>query len=292
MMTITDISTVGRIETYDIETSASFKSDIESLCEDVQLTLWLVEPTTYLDEIINIRQKSQQIVMKYLPEALLREFEQFNLRPVPQMLIIKQLPFEGPQESELTECFLLGISGVMKPFTYKNEHNRRLLHHVQPDSMALYCLIGDPAAMTTLYSLAKLYSNVDKNLRDQLESVSRSNEFIFKNPQSFTDGKVDEGALIFDLANGEKTIRFDKPLHLYGRTDEAQRLTEQLLHFFNTKEGRPDGYSLQRGDMLIWSNHTNIHGRTAYAPDYMPSDKRFVIRMLMASNHALPLSRD
>ncbi|CAF1510840.1 unnamed protein product [Didymodactylos carnosus] len=321
-MTITDISSVGPIETYKVDAQTPLKSAIENLSQNVQLTQWMAAPATYEYAINEIRQKSHQVLIQYLPDTLLCQLQQFNERSIPQMLIVTGLPFDGLQETELAECFLLGLSSIMnmKPFTYKNEYNGRLLHHVKPDvkheyskmgvnskanldlhvenafdpcrpdCMALYCLTGDQAAKTTLYSVTKLLSKMDKSLSDQMESIGKKNEFLFQHPQSFSAGKADVGALIFELPKGETAIRFSTPLS--GRSEEAERLKEQLQRFFNTEEGRPDGYCLQRGDLLIWSNHTNLHGRTAYAPNYEPSAQRLLVRMFMAIDHTLPLLRD
>ncbi len=307
----------------DAITQISIEQNISKLCNKEDLEKWLNAPSLHEADISSLAQQAKTCLIELFPESLIFTLQHFDTTANPQVLIIKKLPFIGPDASTMAECFLLGVSALMNmnPFTYKNEHQGRLLHHVRanvnyeysrtslssrrelglhvenafdpnrPDKMALYCLVGDAGAKTTLYSVSKLQSSLDVHLQEDLMSVGKENQFTFEHPESHSDGIPGQGALFFDMNNGQFGTRFSS-FFVKGQSQDAQKLVLDIQDFFKSEKGRADGYCLESGDLILWSNHTILHGRSAYAPDYRPDKQRFLIRMYLSNNQDLPYLRD
>ena len=282
------ISTVGDVRIYTIENSEELKHDIGNVAKEKDIQVWLTDPMKYENEIDALREEVKVILLKHFPKLLVSTLKSFPDLPGEKILLVKQLPFEGPNEYELVEIFLLGISKLMptKPFSYKDAYHGRFLHHVKPDpsaeytktayssrgelglhiedsydsnrpdSMALYCLTGDQHALTTFYSLTKLYSNLEQDLKDRLNTIGRKNEFVFKVPESHLDRSAySQGAIIFDQPTGEMAIRYSSD-YVQAQTHETQQLKDDMRTFFESDIGRPSGYCLSTGDLIIWHNHS------------------------------------
>lgn len=319
------ISTVGSIMNYQLDTAKQSLSEqnIAKSFNQEDLKKWLKAPDLYEPDLLSSAQQAKTYLLDLFPDSLVSTLQQFNNMADPQMLIIKKLPFIGSDACIMAEWILLGLSALMgmKPFTYKNEHQGRLLHHVKPnvkdeysrtalnsrselglhventfdpnrpDNMALYCLVGDPGAKTTFYSVSKLRSNLDLDLQELLISVGKENQFVFHPGESHSRGIPDQGALFFDMNDGRFGTRFTS-LSMEGQTENAQKLVHSIKDFFNSEKGRADGYCLESGDLILWSNHTILHGRTAYEPNYQPDKHRFLLRMYLSNNQNLPCLRD
>ena len=307
----------------DAATQSLMKQKFSKLCNKEDLEEWLKAPNLYEADISSLAEQVKTYLLDIFPDSLVSTLQQVNNMDDPQMLIIKKLPFLGSDVCIMAECFLLGLSALMKmkPFTYKNEHQGRLLHHLKPnvdyehsqtalnsrsqlglhvensfdpnrpDYMALYCLVGDPGAKTTFYSVSKLRSNLDRDLQELFISLGKENQFVFNPGKSHISGIPDQGPLFFDMNDGRFGIRFTS-LSMKGQTENAQKLVHSIEDFFNSEKGRADGYCLEPGDLILWSNHTILHGRSAYEPNYQPDKHRFVIRMYLSNNPNLPYLRN
>lgn len=322
METIT-ISTVGDVCIYTMDNCEGLKHDISNVAKENNVQMWLSDPMKYENEIDALREEVKIILMKHLPQSLVTVLGSFPDISGEKILIVKQLPFERPEEYNLVEIFLLGISNLMpaKPFSYKDSYRDRFLHHVKPDpsseytktayssrgelglhvensydsnrpdSLALYCITGDQHALTTFYSLTKLYENLDPELKNRLDTIGRKNEFLFIVPTSHADRSgCSRNAVIFDQANGQVGIRYSED-YVQPQTPEAEQLKNDLTTFFKSDIGCPSGYCLGTGDLIIWHNHSMLHGRTAFAPNYQPNAGRFLIRMFLSHNLELPYQR-
>lgn len=148
-------------------------------------------------------------------------------------------------------------------------------------------VVSDSGAKTALYSVSKLQSNLDPDLQELLTTVGRENQFVFEPGTSHSSGIPDRGALFFDRNDGRVGIRFIL-LSMKGGSENAQKLVLRIKEFFDSEMGRADGYSLKSGDLILWSNHTILHGRSAYEPD----KRRFLIRMYLSNDQSLPCLRD
>jgi L-asparagine oxygenase len=319
------ISTIGSIMNYQLDTAtqSSIEQRISELFNKEDFEKWLKAPSLYEADISSLAEQAKNCLIDLFPDSLVSTLQQFNNIPDPQMLIIKKLPFVGSNASTEAECFLLGVSALMnmKPFTYKSEHQGRLLHHVKanakyeysrsalssraelglhvenafdsnrPDNMALYCLVGDPGAKTTFYSISKLQSNLNLDLQERIMSVGKENQFIFEHPESHLSGTPGQGALFFETNQERVGTRFTSLL-VKGQTEDAQKLIVDIGDFFKSEKGRADGYCLEKGDLILWSNHTILHGRSAYEPNYQPDKHRFLVRMYLSNDKNLPYSRD
>ncbi|CAF2028624.1 unnamed protein product [Rotaria magnacalcarata] len=301
------ISTVGWISKYDIDSS----------------TKWITAPNLYTTDIFHLSQRVKNHLINLFPKSLVSDLQQFKNMSDPQMLLIKNLPFIGSEAFPMAECFLLGVSALMsmKPFTYKNEHQGRLFHHIAPNpkyeysqtalssraelelhtenafdpnrpvNMGLYCLIGDPGAKTTFYSVSKLQSKMNLDLKERLIFIGKKHEFIFEHPESHSSGRSDYGALFFDMTNGQLGTRFCAAF-AKGQTERAQKLKLEIRNFLLSENNHPNGYYLEAGDLILWSNYTVLHGRSTYAPNYRPNMQRFLIRMYLTNDQSLPYLRN
>lgn len=323
-MTTIEIRTVGKIRCYAVENADVLETSIESITPHNDLNTWFLDPVMYREEINNLKDQAERIVSQHLPSCLVSDLRNFTALPHPKMLLVRQLPFQEPDKCHLAEVFLLGISALlsMKVFTYASEYNGRLMHHIKPsateeysktalssrrgvglhvesafdpdrpDCMALYCVTGDRHAKTTFYSLSALYSNLNPDLKHRLDTIGRTNEFLFPLPQSHSDGlQLSEGPLIFEHSTGETRTRYSSAF-VEGSTIRSQELKADLESYFSSEKGCPDGHCLASGDLILWYNHTIMHGRTSYIPNYLSNAQRFLVRMYLSSDQSLPYARN
>ena len=310
-----------------IENPSMLRSSFIQLKEPGVLGRYLREPEKYATEISDLENKNASILESHLNSDLLKKLYSLNnpnttvdTNP-PALILIKNFPFTGVKDLEQAEQLLLGISKLvnMNTFSYRDEHDGRLIDHIKPirkhinsltslgslrdlpmhvDSafdtnrpnyMALYCITSHSSAVTKFLSINKFFELVPPTLRNEMLSIGFSNQFLFSSPDSHTKVQHAQGSLFYNISNSQFGSRYSSSRNT-GVTEEANKLLKNVKGFLESKyRSMIDGYILEPGDLVIWSNEALLHGRSAFNSEN--DDDRFLARVYLAKNNLLPRVR-
>lgn len=158
-------------------------------------------------------------------------------------------------------------------------HTEAAFHPHRPRYLLLLCLRGDPAAATTLCSIAAV-----------LDTLSPRSRAVLFQPR-FTTG-IDES-----YAGGRSAARSVQRPVLYGDPESpklwldadlmsgtdpvAQEALEELARLVRE---HATGVTLKAGDLLVVDNDVAVHGRTPFKPRFDGTD-RWLQRTFVVADH-------
>jgi alpha-ketoglutarate-dependent taurine dioxygenase len=317
---LTPAKTFDGLFVAELPQPLKLKNQISQLNAHRDFPIWLRDPKRYQSEIRDLAKVSASVLRENLEIDTLENLEscQFDY-PEKRIMLIKNFPFSEEKYLDSAEQILLGISNVMnmQAFTYKAEHKGRLLHHIRPtpgfensatglssltklpphiectfdenrpDWQALYCLIPDSGAKTTFITTERLFQLMPQDLRQEVNELGWEHLFEFSPPASHSCGQPNVGPLFYTMPDGNIGTRYSS-YRTKGITAESDTLLKKLQNFVANLD--LDGVNLEAGDLLVWSNHTLVHGRTAFRAK--EDKKRFLIRMYLEGDLNLPIFRE
>ncbi|OZF25988.1 hypothetical protein CH295_25410 [Rhodococcus sp. 14-2483-1-2] len=139
----------------------------------------------------------------------------------------------------------------------------------RPNYLGLGCLRGDPNAATYLLSVHVLI----RHLPAQVLALLRQRKFHTGVDESFVRGGADDTARgPFAVIAGTE----DNPVLTYDAdmmSSESPRHAEALKHVQSVWKEHRVAVTLMPGDVLLISNDTAIHGRSAFFPRWDEGDR-------------------
>ncbi len=142
-------------------------------------------------------------------------------------------------------------------------------HPAKADLLALYCLRGDPDALTYLCNARDLDLPQDVH-----KALQRPDYLLRTDPTMTTDSPPVRVAVLTPGSDPE--IVYD-PAYMYGCTPEAQHALETLRP---AVQRAACSVALESGDLLVIDNRRTLHARGEYRPSYDGTD-RWLLRALM-----------
>lgn len=281
--------TLDSLFMYKLKNTKEFQAKVHNL----QIDEFLKKPLENFERLNEIKKISSENLVEHLDSECVSKLKSFNTdNPACEMIIIKNFPFTEANQADQAEQILLGLSFLLKMslFTYENEYNGRLLHHIRPrldaqylshsasskaelklhtensfdkfrpDYQALYCLKGNLQAMTTYLSVSRLLKSFTTEKKSEMLVNGMKNNFLHITPASHSKGLNQKGELFYRQADNSIGIRYGHGL-INGLNDESEKLLKELEEKMFLNRG---GIVLEDGDLCIWSNHTVLHGRSAY----------------------------
>lgn len=154
-------------------------------------------------------------------------------------------------------------------------HTETAFHPYKPDYVMLFCLRGDPNAVTTYANLSQVLKTLDLDTRKVLKKkiFTTSVDISFR-----TNGEEDQQIPISIVGekDGMLTFTYDS-FFVRGINEEANNALASLHSAI--KQCTID-IVLQSGDLLVIDNNNTIHGRRGFQPRYDGTD-RWVQRVLV-----------
>lgn len=154
-------------------------------------------------------------------------------------------------------------------------HTETAFHPYKPDYVMLFCLRGDPNAVTTYANLFEILKTLEPNTR----KVLKKKIFTTNVDISFRlNGEQDQQIPISIVGekDGMLTLTYDS-YYVRGINEEANNALVSLRSAI--KQCTID-IVLQSGDLLVIDNNKTIHGRREFQPRYDGTD-RWVQRVLV-----------
>ncbi len=203
---------------------------------------------------------------------------------------------------------LLGIMTLFgAPFTFASLYGGRLVQHVTPargqeraqasegsgtfldwhvedafspercDLFGLYCLRGDPAAIT-------LFAPVRRARLDaRLEQVLRQERFAVRPDIAHGQDGTGGGAPIAVLSGPGDDPEICHDAVYLAPKDPDDRLADQALtHLGQALTAAAVGHVAEPGDLLVLDNRRVVHARTAFRPRYDGTD-RWLLRVMVCA---------
>lgn len=167
-------------------------------------------------------------------------------------------------------------------------------HNDGADMFALFCLqAGAEGGMSRLISAVELFNEIARR-RPDLAVVLQQDFHVDARGQR-TDGANCQVHPIYTFTSGYLSILLKRAyIDSAQRFDDVPRLTPaqvealELLSAVMEEPGMTLEFSLQRGDVLMASNHTILHGRTAYTDDGS-NGSRHMLRLWLTLPNGRPL---
>ena len=154
-------------------------------------------------------------------------------------------------------------------------HTETAFHPYKPDDVMLFCLRGDPQAITTYANFSDILKQLDKTTIDILkkEWFTTGIDISFR-----TNGELDKQIpiKIINEYNGILSFIYDVTV-IKGINDEAQKA---LVDTQKAIENCTQEIVLKTGDLLVIDNRKTIHGRKPFQARYDGTD-RWVQRILV-----------
>ena len=167
-------------------------------------------------------------------------------------------------------------------------HTETAFHPYRPDYVLLFCLRGDPAAVTTYAEVDDIVKQLDAETLEILQQP------IFKTSLDLSfrmNGEADSETLLPILTKHQInlleiqtrispisywTMIYDKAL-MVGTNNDARN---SLITFQKAVEKSIRGVTLKTGDLLVIANNRIVHGRRHFYPRYDGTD-RWVRRVMV-----------
>jgi alpha-ketoglutarate-dependent taurine dioxygenase len=154
-------------------------------------------------------------------------------------------------------------------------HTETAFHPYKPDYVMLFCLRGDPNAVTTYANLSDVLKILDPDTRKVLKKkiFTTSVDISFR-----SNGEEDQQIPISIVGekDGKLTFTYDS-YFVRGINEEANNALVSLRSAI--KQCTID-IVLQSGDLLVIDNNSTIHGRREFQPRYDGTD-RWIQRVLV-----------
>ena len=177
---------------------------------------------------------------------------------------------------------------------FQTNHAIRL-HTDGGDIFVLGCLRGGARGGRTLVVSAVEVFNEIVRSRPDLAAVLQEDFWVDARGQR-ADGARCQVLPVYTWHAGHLSIllkaeyiysaqRFEDVPRLTGRQAEAL----ELFHRITEEPGMALGLELRPGDVLLASNHTIVHGRTAFEDRPDPADRRHLLRLWLTIPNGRPL---
>ncbi|MDT8447247.1 MAG: TauD/TfdA family dioxygenase [bacterium] len=149
-------------------------------------------------------------------------------------------------------------------------HTEHAYHPLPPDFVLLYCIRGDPTAVTTVSNL----NCALENLSQRTIALLQREDFKFTAPESLFDQipeceRLSPATAILRRINGTFELRL-RSFSMIAANQEAQKALLQL----NTELDRcAVRISMKSGDLMVINNRKSSHSRTKYDPKFDGKDR-------------------
>ena len=167
-------------------------------------------------------------------------------------------------------------------------HTELAFHPYKPDYVLLFCLRGDPAAVTTYAHVLDIVAQLDEETLEVLQQPlfitsldlsfrmhgEPNTEFILPILKKYSITKTLRQAQISPITYW--TMTYDKAL-MVGTNEIARN---SLITFQRAVEKSIKEVTLKTGDLLVLNNEYIVHGRRHFKPRYDGTD-RWVRRIMV-----------
>ena len=206
-----------------------------------------------------------------------------------------------PVGQDLAGSLLHDVRDTGRPFgsdasiRYFQTNHAIRLHTDGGDIFVLACLRGGARGGRTLVVSAVEVFNEVVRRRPDLAAVLQEDFWVDARGQR-ADGARCQVLPVYTWHAGHLSIllkaeyiysaqRFDDVPRLTGRQVEAL----ELFHRITEEPGMALALELRPGDVLLASNHTVVHGRTAFEDRPDPADRRHLLRLWLTIPNGRPL---
>ena len=206
-----------------------------------------------------------------------------------------------PVGQDLAGSLLHDVRDIGRPFGsdasiryFQTSHAIRL-HTDGGDIFVLACVRqGARGGKTLVVSAVEVFNEIVRR-RPDLAAVLQEDFWVDARGQR-ADGARCQVLPVYTWHAGHLSIllkaeyiysaqRFDDVPRLTGRQVEAL----ELFHRVTEEPGMALGLELRPGDVLLASNHTVVHGRTAFEDRPDPADRRHLLRLWLTIPNGRPL---
>lgn len=200
-------------------------------------------------------------------------------------LIQNIIPLRGTEDKQISTSSMVNL----------DLHTEAAFHPYKPDYVLLFCLRGDPTAVTTYANIDNIISQLDK------ETIEILKQPMFKTSLDLSfrmNGEGDKEILLSVLTKHQVnlaetqartfpsiywTMLYDKAL-MTGINDAARN---SLITFQKAVENSTRGITLKTGDLLVIENNRTVHGRRHFSAKYDGTD-RWVRRVMVRTQLPSP----
>lgn len=170
-------------------------------------------------------------------------------------------------------------------------HTEAAFHPYKPDYVLLFCLRGDPTAVTTYADVNRIIGYLDEDVLEILQQP------VFKTSVDLSfrlNGEPDAEMILPILTKHQINLKetqtgtypmtywtmvYDKAL-MVGTNIDARN---SLITFQKAVENSIREVTLRTGDLLVIANNSTVHGRRLFQPRYNGTD-RWVRRVMVRVN--------
>ena len=206
-----------------------------------------------------------------------------------------------PVGQDLAGSLLHDVRDIGRPFgsdasiRYFQTNHAIRLHTDGGDIFVLACVRqGARGGKTLVVSAVEVFNEIVRR-RPDLAAVLQEDFWVDARGQR-ADGARCQVLPVYTWHAGHLSIllkaeyiysaqRFDDVPRLTGRQVEAL----ELFHRITEEPGMALGLELRPGDALLASNHTVVHGRTAFEDRLDPADRRHLLRLWLTIPNGRPL---
>ena len=166
-------------------------------------------------------------------------------------------------------------------------HTEAAFHPHRPRYLLLLCLRGDPAAATTLCSIAAVLGTLSPRSR----AVLFQPRFTTGIDESYAGGRSAAQSVPRPVLYGDpESPKMWLDADLMSGTDPvAQEALEELARLVRE---HATGVTLKAGDLLVVDNDVAVHGRTPFTPRFDGTDRWLQRTFVVADHTAADGSRD
>ena len=193
-------------------------------------------------------------------------------------LIQNILPIKNTENKQISTSSIIDL----------DLHTETAFHPYKPDYVLLFCLRGDPAAVTTYAHVLDIVAQLDEEtlevlqqpfFKTSLDLSFRMNgehdvEFMLPILKKYTISETIRQARISPITFW--TMTYDKAL-MVGTNEIARNA---LITFQKAVEKSIREVTLKTGDLLVLNNEYIVHGRRHFKPRYDGTD-RWVRRVMV-----------
>jgi hypothetical protein len=158
-------------------------------------------------------------------------------------------------------------------------HTEAAFHPHRPRYLLLLCLRGDPAAATTLCSIAAVLNTLSPRSR----AVLFQPRFTTGIDESYAGGRSEARSVQRPVLYGDPEspkLWLDADL-MTGTDPVAQQALDELARLVRE---HATGVTLKAGDLLVVDNDIAVHGRTPFKPRFDGTD-RWLQRTFVVADH-------
>jgi L-asparagine oxygenase len=155
-------------------------------------------------------------------------------------------------------------------------HTEQAFSKLKPDILCLSCLRGDPDALTYIFPVREILSQMTKHEQETLRNPlwKCGVDLSFKlHGQEFAEGDVRGPMPIIYGSDDDPLLTFDQDL-MFSDEEAGKHLLKKVVALYYEKRGQ---HNLKPGEIILIDNKRAVHGRSPFYPKYNSND-RFLIR--------------